>query len=209
MRKFKNLKLFLLVILLVATFKEIASLKKVDNINAQKFFLKNSVRSLAAQDVPISKVQEKWPRVDRAIWKAQIKTSEIDLTLQQKKIATDFDNDLNDIQNAIFRNNLEQQIPTFENAIKLASQGHKSTSTKAAVRSGGGIGKPGVIAAKTKSLNGKRVCAHSNDHPQKSKRNKKGHVDAECCLDPDETPNANCYYPQKKYTKMIQRYLKR
>jgi len=73
---------------------------------------------------------------------------------------------------------------------------------------GGGIGKPGKIAVKTKVVNGKRICASmKKDHPSKSKNNKKWHIDAECCLDKDETPNSRCYYPPQKYSKLIQRYL--
>ena len=70
------------------------------------------------------------------------------------------------------------------------------------------IGKPGPIAAKTEIKNGKRVCKDmKKDDPSKSKENKKGHIDAECCLDLDETPNALCYYPPEKYGKIIQKYL--
>ncbi|HOX10626.1 MAG TPA: hypothetical protein P5323_02400 [Candidatus Moranbacteria bacterium] len=70
------------------------------------------------------------------------------------------------------------------------------------------IGKPGPIAAKTEIRNGKRTCKDmKKDDPSKSKNNKKGHIDAECCLDLDETPNAHCYYPPEKYGKIIQKYL--
>jgi hypothetical protein len=48
--------------------------------------------------------------------------------------------------------------------------------------------------AKTKNVGGKRMCAHKNDKPKKSKTNKKKHMDMECCLDPDETPNPWCTY---------------
>lgn len=72
---------------------------------------------------------------------------------------------------------------------------------------GARIGVPGPIAGKTKVVNGQRVCPKKKDHPAKSKKNKPGHIDAECCLDPDETPNANCYYPPEKYGKLIQKYL--
>jgi len=71
----------------------------------------------------------------------------------------------------------------------------------------GAIGKPGPILSKTKVVNGKRICARKNDNPKKSKKNSKGHIDGECCLDPNETPNSLCYYPQQKYAKMIQKYL--
>lgn len=72
---------------------------------------------------------------------------------------------------------------------------------------GGGVGLPGRILSNIKIVNGRRVCAKANDHPQKSTKNPKGHIDSECCLDPDETPNSLCYYPQAKYAKFIQRYL--
>jgi hypothetical protein len=50
---------------------------------------------------------------------------------------------------------------------------------------------------------GKMVCSKKNDKPSKSKKNKKGHMDMECCLDPDEIPNPNCYYPQEKYGNLL------
>ncbi|HRZ95721.1 MAG TPA: hypothetical protein P5262_04130 [Candidatus Moranbacteria bacterium] len=50
---------------------------------------------------------------------------------------------------------------------------------------------------------GRRVCNRKNDHPSKSKQNKKGHMDMECCLDPDETPNPHCYYSLEKYGKYL------
>ncbi|KKT72417.1 MAG: hypothetical protein UW66_C0003G0001, partial [Candidatus Moranbacteria bacterium GW2011_GWF1_44_4] len=45
-----------------------------------------------------------------------------------------------------------------------------------------------------KVVGGKLVCAKKNDKPRKSKRNKPGHMDMECCLDPDEIPNPWCTY---------------
>lgn len=50
---------------------------------------------------------------------------------------------------------------------------------------------------------GRKVCNKKNDHPGKSKENKKRHLDMECCLDPDEYPNPNCYYPIEKYGKYL------
>ena len=52
---------------------------------------------------------------------------------------------------------------------------------------------------------GRKVCNHKNDHPHKSdkKSHKKGHMDMECCLDPDEVPNPNCYYDPAKYGKYL------
>lgn len=54
-----------------------------------------------------------------------------------------------------------------------------------------------------KNSNGRRVCASKNDNPSKSKKNKGRHMDMECCLDPDEIPNPNCYYDPKKYGKYL------
>lgn len=58
--------------------------------------------------------------------------------------------------------------------------------------------KPKITARKpvsAKVVNGKLVCAKKNDKPGKSKNgNKKGHLDLECCLDPDETTNPWCTY---------------
>ncbi len=54
-----------------------------------------------------------------------------------------------------------------------------------------------------KKVNGRLICAKKNDHPEKSKKNKKKHMDMECCLDPDEIPNPHCYYPPEKYGKYL------
>jgi hypothetical protein len=51
--------------------------------------------------------------------------------------------------------------------------------------------------------NGRRVCNHKNDHPSKSNKGKGKHLDMECCLDPDEYPNPNCYYSPDKYGKYL------
>lgn len=53
------------------------------------------------------------------------------------------------------------------------------------------------------TVNGQRVCEKKNDHPAKSTKHKGRHLDMECCLDPDEYPNANCYYPPDKYGKYL------
>ncbi|MDO8529182.1 MAG: hypothetical protein Q7S18_00760, partial [bacterium] len=50
---------------------------------------------------------------------------------------------------------------------------------------------------------GRRVCSKSNDHPGKSNKGKGKHMDMECCLDPDEYPNPNCYYSPGKYGKYL------
>ena len=54
-----------------------------------------------------------------------------------------------------------------------------------------------------KRVNGRLVCDKKNDHPGKSKKNKGKHMDMECCLDPDEYPNPNCYYDSDKYGKYL------
>jgi hypothetical protein len=50
---------------------------------------------------------------------------------------------------------------------------------------------------------GRKVCGTKNDKPSKSNKNKGKHLDMECCLDPDEYPNPNCYYDPKKYGKYL------
>ena len=52
-------------------------------------------------------------------------------------------------------------------------------------------------------VGGRKVCNKKNDKPSKSKNNKRGHMDMECCLDPDEIPNPHCYYPSSKYGKYL------
>jgi len=50
---------------------------------------------------------------------------------------------------------------------------------------------------------GRRVCKTKNDKPSKSKKYNHRHMDMECCLDPDEYPNPNCYYSPSKYGKYL------
>jgi hypothetical protein len=50
---------------------------------------------------------------------------------------------------------------------------------------------------------GRRVCNKKNDHPAKSDKHKGKHMDMECCLDPDEYPNPNCFYSESKYGKYL------
>ncbi|MBD3238383.1 MAG: hypothetical protein GF332_01950 [Candidatus Moranbacteria bacterium] len=45
-----------------------------------------------------------------------------------------------------------------------------------------------------KKVNGKYVCGKKNDKPSVSKKNPEGHMDMQCCLDPDEVPNPWCTY---------------
>lgn len=68
------------------------------------------------------------------------------------------------------------------------------------------IVKPKIIAPMPyayKTVNGRRVCSVKNDHPSKSDKHKGKHMDMECCLDPDEYPNPNCYYDPIKYGKYL------
>lgn len=74
-------------------------------------------------------------------------------------------------------------------------------------RISGFVGKPSKILAKTRTVNGRKVCAKKNDKPTPSKNNPKWQVDGECCLDPYEIPNSRCYYPPEKYGSLIQKYL--
>lgn len=76
-----------------------------------------------------------------------------------------------------------------------------------AVAARAGIGLPGPIYAKTRIRNGERVCAKKHAPPEKSRQNSTGHIDTECCLDPGEIPNSNCYYPLQKYGALINKYL--
>ncbi len=50
---------------------------------------------------------------------------------------------------------------------------------------------------------GRMVCAHDDDAPKKSTRDKPVHKDMQCCLDPDEIPNPFCYYPRREYGKLL------
>ncbi|HAV11165.1 MAG TPA: hypothetical protein DCX32_01315 [Candidatus Moranbacteria bacterium] len=54
-----------------------------------------------------------------------------------------------------------------------------------------------------KDAAGRLVCPKDHDKPRKSKKGKGVHMDMECCLDPDETPNPHCYYPVEKYGKYL------
>lgn len=49
--------------------------------------------------------------------------------------------------------------------------------------------------------NGRKVCAHEHDKPEKS--GGKRHVDEDCCPDPDEYPNPQCFYSKKGYKIML------
>lgn len=55
----------------------------------------------------------------------------------------------------------------------------------------------------------RKVCRDKDDYPLESNKNKGIHLDNECCLDPDEIPNANCFYPRSKYGKLLDRYNKK
>ena len=64
------------------------------------------------------------------------------------------------------------------------------------------VSAPKPYISETDSL-GRKVCNKSNDKPSKSNQNKGRHLDMECCLDPDENPNPNCYYATAKYGKYL------
>ncbi|EKE21934.1 MAG: hypothetical protein ACD_7C00088G0003 [uncultured bacterium] len=57
--------------------------------------------------------------------------------------------------------------------------------------------------ASYKIVGGRLVCEKKNDKPGKSGKGKGKHMDMECCLDPDEYPNPNCYYDPAKYGKYL------
>ncbi|MFA6285699.1 MAG: hypothetical protein WC643_04215 [Parcubacteria group bacterium] len=67
--------------------------------------------------------------------------------------------------------------------------------------------KPRISAKRpvsAKIAGGRLVCAKKNDHPGKSQNgNKPGHMDMECCLDPDERPNPWCTYSNSIYQKYL------
>jgi hypothetical protein len=64
------------------------------------------------------------------------------------------------------------------------------------------INAPRPVSAKI--AGGRLICAKKNDHPGKSQNgNKPGHMDMECCLDPDERPNPWCTYSNPKYQKYL------
>lgn len=50
------------------------------------------------------------------------------------------------------------------------------------------------LPVSAKKVNGQWVCANKNDKPGKSDKNKRAHIDRQCCLDPDEVPNPHCTY---------------
>lgn len=50
------------------------------------------------------------------------------------------------------------------------------------------------LPVSAKKVDGRYVCAKKHDRGQKSDKNKRGHIDRECCLDPDEVPNPHCTY---------------
>jgi hypothetical protein len=72
-----------------------------------------------------------------------------------------------------------------------------------------GVANAETIYAKTRSVQTpqgmKHACYKKNDKPKKSTKNKKWHLDRECCLDPYEIPNKSCYYGSK-YKKLILKY---
>lgn len=84
----------------------------------------------------------------------------------------------------------------------------KKTATSSNKQASSRIGVSGPILSEIKIVNGKNMCKDVNDKPRESKKTSKVHVDAECCLDPDEIPNSNCYYSPEKYGSLINKYLR-
>lgn len=85
---------------------------------------------------------------------------------------------------------------TFFNLIEIEKPKVVSNPKPAAINA------PMPVSYK-KDGSGRLVCSNKNDHPSKSDKNKKKHLDMECCLDPDEYPNPHCYYPKDKYGKYL------
>lgn len=80
-------------------------------------------------------------------------------------------------------------LPEFEKTVSTFSFIKTMGARTVAVRR---ISAP-LPTGKTKRTGGKRVCAKSNGgHPEKSGKGK--HMDEDCCMDPDETPNPWCAY---------------
>jgi hypothetical protein len=50
------------------------------------------------------------------------------------------------------------------------------------------------FASPVKLVGGRGTCIKKKDKGRKSTQNSKGHIDRECCLDPDEIPNPRCLY---------------
>lgn len=51
---------------------------------------------------------------------------------------------------------------------------------------------------------GRKVCTQDekDEHPGVSSKGNGIHVDEDCCIDPDEIPNLNCYYPPTDNARM-------
>jgi len=95
---------------------------------------------------------------------------------------------------------LEKELANMDKIIRDLSTKKQNEAIQKAVR--GRAPQPYVYA---KDILGRKVCNKKNDKPHKSnkKDHKPGHMDMECCLDPDETPNPNCYYDPEKYGKYL------
>lgn len=88
-----------------------------------------------------------------------------------------------------------------EEAARLAAERAAVAKKRAAAA---GIAKTSArMPASFAVVGGRRVCEKKNDKPAKSKKGKGKHMDMECCLDPDEYPNPNCYYSPEKYGKYL------
>lgn len=80
----------------------------------------------------------------------------------------------------------KQAVASFKNiAISRPLNVSKATSRPAvkARRLSGG-----------KVIGGRIVCASKHDKPRKSRQGKGHHMDEDCCIDPDESPNPLCSY---------------
>lgn len=97
----------------------------------------------------------------------------------------------------------EREREEAEQKEKFARQTAKKNTQPKSRR----VGVPGPILSPTGNSPWGRVCKKEYDSPKKSSKNPKGHIDSQCCLDPDEIPNSRCYYPPEIYGKLIEKYL--
>lgn len=91
---------------------------------------------------------------------------------------------------------LEKELVRLDRLEKEALLRRQSGYIKRSIRA--------PMPAAFKKVNGRLVCDKGDkDKPGKSKKGKGKHMDMECCLDPDEYPNPNCYYDPGKYGKYL------
>lgn len=96
---------------------------------------------------------------------------------------------------------VNENFPEYKQAVASLKLIPISRTTSAKTVSKPKITAPRPVSAKV--VDGKLVCAKKKDKPGKSQQNKPGHMDMECCLDPDETPNPWCTYSNPKYQKYL------